>query len=65
MVAFNFEKEFRHWALRARKHCVLCKAMSLLVYKPGVVEIDAETARAAAQAGAGSPVENSGGGSRP
>lgn len=65
MVAFNFTREFSHWALRARKHCVLCKAMALLVYKPGVVEIDAATALAATQAGAGSPVENSGGNGSP
>lgn len=59
MVKFNFTSEFRHWAVRARKHCVLCKAWAMLVYKPGIVEVDEETARAAAQAGAGRAVEDS------
>lgn len=61
MVAFRFEREFRHWARVARKHCVLCKALALIVHKPGIAEVDEETARAALLAGAGSPVENSGG----
>jgi len=65
MVTFNFTREFRHWVRTARKHCVLCKALTLIVHKPGVAEVDEETARAAAQAGAGRPVENASGNSRP
>lgn len=61
MVAFRFEREFRHWVRTARRHCVLCKALSLIVHNPGVAEVDEETARAAAQAGAGRPIENSSG----
>jgi hypothetical protein len=63
MVQFHFTREFRHWAERSRKHCVLCKALALIVHKPGVIEIDEETARAATAAGAGAVVETSGGGS--
>lgn len=60
MVQFTFALEFRHWVRRSRKYCVLCKAMSLIVYPAGVtVEVDEETARAAAQAGAGEAVSNS------
>jgi len=53
MVTFRFEREFSHWALRARKHCVLCKVWSLITHKPGIAEIDEETASAATEAGAG------------
>lgn len=57
MVAFNFTREFRHWAERSRKHCVLCKALSLIVHKPGIADVDEETARAATEAGAGAVLE--------
>lgn len=56
-MLFRFDREFRHWAERARKHCVLCKALSLVVHKPGTYEVDEETARAATEAGAGAPVD--------
>jgi hypothetical protein len=54
MVQVRFTAEFRHWVRRSRKHCVLCKALRMMVYPAGaVVEVDAETARAATAAGAG------------
>lgn len=60
-MQFRFDREFQHWAMRARQHCVLCKVMALLIYKPGTFDIDEETARAALEAGAGAPVEILGG----
>lgn len=56
MVAFNFEREFRHWVRKARARCLLCKALTLIVHKPGVADVDEETARAATLAGAGAPL---------
>jgi len=61
MVAFRFDREFRHWVRKARANCVLCKAMHLIIYRPGTTEVDEETAAAAAQAGVGAPLENFGG----
>lgn len=66
MVQFAFKREFRHWAERARKHCVLCKAMSLFVYPAGkTIEVDEETARAATEAGAGAVVGSGQGNATP
>lgn len=53
MVRFEFTREFRHWARRAKQHCVLCKALSLFVYKPGVLPVSEEVAAKAEAEGAG------------
>lgn len=57
MLRFRFDREFRRWLMKARANCVLCKAMTLVVFKPGVCEIDEETAAAAAEAGAGAVLD--------
>jgi len=57
MVTFRFDKEYRHWALRARKHCILCKALSLIVHKIGIREVSEDVAREAEQAGAGERIQ--------
>jgi hypothetical protein len=56
MVKFEFTSVFRHWAERARKHCVLCKAMTLFEHQPGTREVSEEVAAAAEAAGKGKRV---------
>lgn len=53
MVEFEFTSTFRHWVERARKHCVLCKALTLFEYKPGRLPVSEDVAAAAEAAGAG------------
>lgn len=50
MVRFKFEGEFWHWA---RGKCVLCKALSLFVYKPGTKTVPEDVAAEAEKQGKG------------
>ena len=52
MAAVKLTTEFRHWVRRSRKHCVLCKALRLMVYPAGTVITDPDVAAAARAAGA-------------
>lgn len=53
MVEFEFTSTFRHWVERARKHCVFCRALTLLEYRPGRLPVSEDVAAAAEVAGAG------------
>lgn len=57
MVEFEFTSTFRHWVERARKHCVLCRALTLLEYRPGRLPVSEDIAAAAEAAGAGRRVD--------
>lgn len=50
MVLFEFTSEFWHWA---RGKCVLCKALSLFVYKPGTKAVPEDVAVEAEKQGKG------------
>ncbi|WP_072389876.1 hypothetical protein [Hyphomicrobium sp. CS1GBMeth3] len=53
-VLFEFTGEFWHWA---RGKCVLCKALALFVYKPGVLPVSEDVAAQAEAEGKGRRVE--------
>lgn len=59
MVLFEFTAEFWHWA---RGKCVLCKALSLFVYKPGILPVPEDVAEKAVREGKGRRLGSADGG---
>lgn len=57
MKLFRFDREFSWWA--PSRNCVLCKALSLFVAKPGPrpIPVDDEVAEKALRARAGEVVD--------